>query len=64
MSRELGTMRDYEFRLLGEGNVEVQTEMHLSEGSAIRAGRKSANGKRFEVWRGSKRVWPRVRQSH
>ena len=55
MSRALGTMRDYEFRL---GDA-VQAEMHLSYQAAIRAAQKFAKGESFEVWRGAEQVWPR-----
>ena len=59
MSREIGMMHYNEFRLPGDTSLQVQAEIHLNDKAAVRAGRKLANGKRFEVLRGSERVWPK-----
>ena len=46
-------MQVYEIRILGAGGKTALTaqEMHMSDQAAIRAGRRMAGGKGFEVWR-------------
>ena len=48
-------MRPYEFRFAqAKGMPAIVTmEMHLTDNAAVRAARKAAMGKPFEVWRGS-----------
>jgi hypothetical protein len=47
-------MQDYEIRVLNfDGSAAIITaEIHLTDASAIRAGRALADGLPFEVWRG------------
>jgi hypothetical protein len=54
-----GFMREYEIRVLGPtGSTSLITlEMHLTDNSAIRSGRKMANGAEFEIWRGTQKLY-------
>ncbi len=45
-------MQEYDIRVLSHGNEAVIEVMHLSDHAAIRAAKKLAGGKPFEVWRG------------
>jgi hypothetical protein len=46
-------MHEYEIRVLTVGRGDTVIELlHLNDHAAIRAAKKLANGKRFEVWRG------------
>jgi hypothetical protein len=51
---------EYEMRILDQDGATTVAlvEYHLSDRSAIRAARKAAEGKPFEVWLGDKRVYP------
>ena len=48
-------MGEYEIRILKEdGTVAlIVAEIQLADSAAIRSGKKVANGRNFEVWRGS-----------
>jgi hypothetical protein len=46
------SMREYEIRVLSNGRSQTVIEvMHLNDHAAIRAAKKLAAGKSFEVWR-------------
>ncbi|HEY2007647.1 MAG TPA: hypothetical protein VGH23_01565 [Rhizomicrobium sp.] len=53
-------MGEYEFRILkGDGTLAyVTSEFHIADNPAIHAARKAADGKAFEVWLGSERIYP------
>ncbi|HEX2761324.1 MAG TPA: hypothetical protein VHM27_12455 [Rhizomicrobium sp.] len=45
-------MHTYEIRVLDNGRTRAVLEaMHLNDNAAVRAGKKLADGKPFEVWR-------------
>ncbi len=44
-------MHEYEIRILSGRSETIIEVMHLSDNAAIRAARKLADGKPFEVWR-------------
>lgn len=45
-------MQTYEIRVLDNGRTRAVLEaMHLNDNAAVRAGKKLAGGKPFEVWR-------------
>jgi hypothetical protein len=48
-----GFMHEYEIRILSEDEaIAVIEVIHLNDHAAVRAGRKFAGGKAYEVWRG------------
>ncbi|HYS47115.1 MAG TPA: hypothetical protein VEM35_11785 [Rhizomicrobium sp.] len=53
-------MHDYEIRILQfkDSATIITAEIHLTDASALRSARKLAEGRKFEVWRGSERLYP------
>ena len=52
-------MREYEIRVLSAGHATLIIEqMNLNDCAAIRSARKISDGREFEVWRGTDRIYP------
>jgi hypothetical protein len=59
-------MGEYEIRILqAEGSPTlISAEVHLTDESAVRSGKRIAKGRLFEVWRGNERIYPEAQNSH
>jgi hypothetical protein len=58
-------MGEYEIRIpQAEGSPTlISAEIHLTDASAVRSGKLMAQGRPFEVWRGSERIYPEAQNS-
>jgi hypothetical protein len=58
-------MREYEIRILqAKGSPTlIAAEIHLTDESAVRSGKRMAQERPFEVWRDDERLYPAVSSS-